>query len=79
MYKIHLHGRMAQRLASRENECQRSKQQCAIVGAGPADLRRQKLAERGYDVALAEAGMVLGGRQRAKGTGLSAWGRVATV
>lgn len=37
------------------------------------------LAERGYDVALAEAGQVLGGRVAREGLlpGLSAWGRVA--
>ena len=51
-----------------------------IVGAGPAGLEATKaLAERGYDVALAEAGMVLGGRVARERhlPGLSAWGRVA--
>ncbi|MFZ9073670.1 MAG: FAD-dependent oxidoreductase, partial [Paracoccaceae bacterium] len=51
-----------------------------VVGAGPAGLEATKaLAERGYDVALAEAGMVLGGRVARERhlPGLSAWGRVA--
>ena len=51
-----------------------------IVGAGPAGLEAAlAAANRGYDVALAEAGRVLGGRvarERAL-PGLSAWGRVA--
>ena len=50
-----------------------------VVGAGPAGLEATRaLAERGYDVALAEAGRVLGGRVTKERTlpGLSAWGRV---
>ena len=51
-----------------------------VVGAGPAGLEAAKaLAERGYDVALAESGTTLGGRVslERKLPGLSAWGRVA--
>ncbi len=51
-----------------------------VVGAGPAGLEATRaLAERGYDVALAEAGTVLGGRVARERLlpGLSAWGRVA--
>lgn len=51
-----------------------------VVGAGPAGLEATRaLAERGYDVALAEAGTVLGGRVARERNlpGLSAWGRVA--
>ncbi|WP_424928352.1 FAD-dependent oxidoreductase [Amaricoccus tamworthensis] len=51
-----------------------------VVGAGPAGLEATRaLAERGYDVALAEAGTVLGGRVARERhlPGLSAWGRVA--
>lgn len=51
-----------------------------VVGAGPAGLEATRaLAERGYDVALAEAGTVLGGRVAKERLlpGLSAWGRVA--
>jgi dimethylamine/trimethylamine dehydrogenase len=51
-----------------------------VVGAGPAGLEAARaLAERGYDVALAEASKVLGGRvaQERLLPGLSAWGRVA--
>ncbi len=50
-----------------------------VIGAGPAGLEAARAcAERGYDVALAEAGQTLGGRvtkERAL-PGLSAWGRV---
>ncbi|MEY8837788.1 NAD(P)-binding protein, partial [Cribrihabitans sp. XS_ASV171] len=48
--------------------------------AGPAGLEATRaLAERGYDVALAEAGTALGGRVARERLlpGLSAWGRVA--
>ncbi|UWR21999.1 FAD-dependent oxidoreductase [Sulfitobacter sp. S190] len=51
-----------------------------VVGAGPAGLEAARAAaERGYDVALAEAGTVLGGRVARERhlPGLSAWGRVA--
>lgn len=51
-----------------------------VVGAGPAGLEATRaLAERGYDVALAEAKTVLGGRVALERQlpGLSAWGRVA--
>jgi len=51
-----------------------------VVGAGPAGLEAARaLALRGYDVALAEAGTVLGGRVARERLlpGLSAWGRVA--
>lgn len=51
-----------------------------VVGAGPAGLEATRaLAERGYDVALAEAGTELGGRVARERLlpGLSAWGRVA--
>ena len=51
-----------------------------IVGAGPAGLEATRaLAERGYDVALAEATIALGGRVAKERSlpGLSAWGRVA--
>ena len=50
-----------------------------ILGAGPAGLEAARAAaERGYDVALAEAGTVLGGRVARERhlPGLSAWGRV---
>lgn len=50
-----------------------------VVGAGPAGLEATRaLSERGYDVALAEAGAVLGGRVARERLlpGLSAWGRV---
>lgn len=51
-----------------------------VIGAGPAGLEAARaVAERGYDVALAEAGTVLGGRVALERhlPGLSAWGRVA--
>jgi dimethylamine/trimethylamine dehydrogenase len=51
-----------------------------VVGAGPAGLEAARaLAERGYDVALAEATTKLGGRVARERLlpGLSAWGRVA--
>ena len=51
-----------------------------VVGAGPAGLEATRaLAERGYEVALAEAGTTLGGRvtRERQLPGLSAWGRVA--
>jgi dimethylamine/trimethylamine dehydrogenase len=51
-----------------------------VVGAGPAGLEAAlALSNRGYDVALAEAGIALGGRVAKERLlpGLSAWGRVA--
>ncbi len=51
-----------------------------VVGAGPAGLEAaMMLGRRGYAVALAERGTVLGGRlaQERKLPGLAAWGRVA--
>ncbi len=51
-----------------------------VVGAGPAGLEATlALAERGYDVVLAEATAALGGRvaRERRLPGLSAWGRVA--
>jgi dimethylamine/trimethylamine dehydrogenase len=51
-----------------------------IVGGGPAGLEAARVAAmRGYEVALAEAGNVLGGRvaKERRLPGLSAWGRVA--
>lgn len=50
-----------------------------VLGAGPAGLEATRaLAERGYDVALAEAGRAIGGRVARERMlpGLSAWGRV---
>ncbi len=50
-----------------------------VVGSGPAGLEAAlALAQRGYDVALAEAGTELGGRvaHECRLPGLSAWGRV---
>jgi dimethylamine/trimethylamine dehydrogenase len=50
-----------------------------IIGAGPAGLEAARAcAERGYDVALAEAQTALGGRVAKERLlpGLSAWGRV---
>ncbi len=55
-------------------------QSVLVVGAGPAGLEAARAcAERGYDVALAEAGRALGGRVARERLlpGLSAWGRVA--
>jgi dimethylamine/trimethylamine dehydrogenase len=57
-----------------------SESRVLIVGAGPAGLEAARaLGQRGYDVALAEAGTELGGRvaRERKLPGLSAWGRVA--
>ncbi|MEZ5925685.1 MAG: NAD(P)-binding protein [Hyphomicrobiaceae bacterium] len=51
-----------------------------IVGAGPAGLEAARaLSLRGYDVALAEAEVEIGGRvaRERRLPGLSAWGRVA--
>ena len=51
-----------------------------VVGSGPAGLEAARAAaERGYDVAVAEALEVFGGRVTRERTlpGLSAWGRVA--
>jgi len=50
-----------------------------VVGSGPAGLEAARaLAERGYDVAIAEADTIIGGRVTVerKLPGLSAWGRV---
>ena len=55
-------------------------QSVLIVGAGPAGLEAARaLSLRGYDVAIAEAGDVLGGRVARERLlpGLAAWGRVA--
>lgn len=55
-------------------------QSVLVVGAGPAGLEAAlACANRGYDVALAEAGTDLGGRVARERLlpGLSAWGRVA--
>ena len=51
-----------------------------IVGSGPAGLEAARaLSLRGYDVAIAERGKILGGRVAKERNlpGLSAWGRVA--
>lgn len=51
-----------------------------VVGAGPAGLEAaMQAARRGYDVTLAEATGMLGGRARAEASlpGLASWGRVA--
>ncbi len=50
-----------------------------VVGSGPAGLEAARaLAERGYDVAIAEATTTLGGRvaRERQLPGLNAWGRV---
>ena len=50
-----------------------------VVGSGPAGLEAARaLSERGYDVAIAEANTMIGGRvtHERKLPGLSAWGRV---
>lgn len=50
-----------------------------VIGSGPAGLEAARAcAERGYDVALAEAGTAVGGRVAKERLlpGLSAWGRV---
>ena len=50
-----------------------------VVGSGPAGLEAARaLSERGYDVAIAEADTMIGGRvtHERKLPGLSAWGRV---
>ena len=50
-----------------------------VIGAGPAGLEAAlALGKRGYDVALAEASTVVGGRvtRESRLPGLSAWGRV---
>lgn len=55
-------------------------QNVLIVGSGPAGLEAAwALCRRGYDVAVAEARDVIGGRVTRERTlpGLSAWGRVA--
>ena len=55
-------------------------QSILVVGAGPAGLEATRaLAERGYQVTLAEASKQLGGRVALERLlpGLSAWGRVA--
>ena len=56
-----------------------SGQSVLVVGAGPAGLEAAlSLARRGYEVALAEAGMAPGGRvaRECKLPGLAEWGRV---
>ena len=55
-------------------------QSVLVIGSGPAGLEAARIAgQRGYDVALAEARDVLGGRVARERLlpGLSAWGRVA--
>jgi dimethylamine/trimethylamine dehydrogenase len=50
-----------------------------VIGAGPAGLEAARaLSQRGYDVAISEAGSAVGGRvtRERKLPGLSAWGRV---
>ena len=56
-----------------------SQRRILVVGAGPTGLSAaHKLGLRGYEVALSEAGVELGGRvaKECKLPGLSAWGRV---
>ena len=58
----------------------RSDDSVLVVGAGPAGLEAARaLGERGYSVALAEAGATLGGRVMLEGAlpGLAEWRRVA--
>ncbi|UUY10327.1 FAD-dependent oxidoreductase [Pseudomonas sp. J452] len=58
----------------------RSDDSVLVVGAGPAGLEAARaLGERGYSVALAEAGDTLGGRVMLEGAlpGLAEWRRVA--
>ncbi|BAN50465.1 FAD-dependent oxidoreductase [Metapseudomonas resinovorans] len=58
----------------------RSDDSVLVVGAGPAGLEAARaLGERGYNVALAEAGETLGGRVMLEGAlpGLAEWRRVA--
>lgn len=57
-----------------------AEEKALVVGGGPAGLEAaMQLGRRGYQVTLAEAGDVLGGRviREAALTGLSAWRRVA--
>ncbi len=61
-------------LRARESEAR-----VLVVGAGPAGLEcAQALGKRGYEVALAEAGMEAGGRvtRESRLPGLAAWARV---
>lgn len=56
-----------------------SERRILVVGSGPAGLSAvMKLGQRGYEVALAEKGMELGGRVTLESRlpGLSAWARV---
>ena len=59
--------------------CKMSDARILVIGSGPAGLEASRaLGQRGYDVALAEARMELGGRVtlEAKLPGLAAWARV---